>query len=79
MNQITTAGITQRENEILDHISEGLTNKEIAARLFISRATVETHVKNIFLKLGVHNRIEAINKTRWDRQFFMSARPALAS
>ncbi len=48
--------LTKREFEILDLISTGYTNKDIAKMLFISEYTVNDHTKNIYRKLGVHNR-----------------------
>lgn len=56
--------LTRRETEIIPLLAEGLGNKEIAAKLFISTGTVKTHLKNIFKKLSVNNRIEVLNKTR---------------
>jgi LuxR family transcriptional regulator, maltose regulon positive regulatory protein len=52
--------LSERENEILRLVAQGLTNQAIADRLVISLTTVKTHVGNIFLKLGVKNRIQAI-------------------
>lgn len=49
-------GLTRREQQVLDLIGEGLTNKEIADRLFISVATVKDHNHNLFKKCGVRNR-----------------------
>lgn len=57
--------ISQREAEILYWISEGKQNKEIAACLNISLFTVQKHTKNIYRKLQVHNKIEALHKTKW--------------
>lgn len=54
------AGLTAREQEILQLIGEGLRNREIAARLFISEATVKTHVNNLFAKAGLHSRADAV-------------------
>ncbi|MBI4657379.1 MAG: response regulator transcription factor [Verrucomicrobia bacterium] len=54
--------LTSRENEILDHVSKGYVDKEIASRLGISRWTVHGHLKNIYEKLGVHTRTEAAVK-----------------
>jgi len=47
--------LTKRELEIIGHISNGLTNNEIAAKLFLSGVTVDTHRKNILAKLGLKN------------------------
>ncbi len=51
--------LTPREREILDLVGRGLANKEIAAKLVISENTVKVHVRHIFEKLGVRNRIQA--------------------
>lgn len=51
--------LTRRESEVLDLIAEGLTNEQIACRLFISKRTVEHHVSSIFAKLGLTTRTEA--------------------
>lgn len=53
---------TRREAEIMDLIMEGLTNEEIAERLFVSTNTVKFHIKNIYLKLDVKNRVQALRK-----------------
>lgn len=55
-----TIKLTEREIEILALIVEGLSNKEIAKRLFISNSTVQFHVSNILSKLGVSKRTEAV-------------------
>jgi DNA-binding CsgD family transcriptional regulator len=54
-----SAGLTRREIEVLELVAQGQTNAEVAARLVISRATVRTHLENIFEKLGVHTRTAA--------------------
>ncbi|MDT8913306.1 response regulator transcription factor [Amycolatopsis sp. PS_44_ISF1] len=53
-------GLTTREREILGLIGEGLRNPEIAGRLFISEATVKTHINNLFAKAGFHSRADAV-------------------
>ena len=52
------AALTDREREIIDVVCEGLKNKQIAARLFISEATVRHHLTSIFSKLGVADRFD---------------------
>lgn len=54
------AGLTERENEILQLVAAGLTNKAISERLFVSVRTVERHTLNIYAKLGVRGRAEAV-------------------
>ena len=56
--------LTRREIEILPLLAEGLSNKEIAARLYIAPVTVKTHLQNIYKKLNTKNRIEALKKSR---------------
>ena len=57
-------GITQREHEILGLIAEGLSNREIGERLFVSENTVKTHSSRVFDKLGVNRRVQAVLKGR---------------
>ncbi len=60
----TAASISRREQDILRMVSAGLSNLEIAARCSISDSTVKTHLKNIYHKLGVSNRAQAISKAQ---------------
>jgi DNA-binding CsgD family transcriptional regulator len=53
-------GLTSRQGEILELLARGLTNAEIATRMFLSRRTVERHLDGIYRRLGVRNRSEAI-------------------
>ena len=53
-------GLTQREGEILGLIAQGLTNPEIAGRLFLSSHTIKTHINRIFAKTGSRDRVAAI-------------------
>ena len=56
--------LSSRELEVLAHLTEGLTDREIAQALVISPRTVESHVSNILRKLGVRNRAEAARSYR---------------
>ena len=52
--------LTDREREVLQLLAEGIRNDDIAERLFISPQTVQTHVRNLLAKLGVHSKLEAV-------------------
>ncbi|WP_328328141.1 response regulator transcription factor [Kribbella sp. NBC_00382] len=55
-----TGPLTQREVEVLELVAAGNTNREIAVKLFISEATVKSHLLNLYLKLGVNDRAAAV-------------------
>ena len=56
--------LSERELEVLGLVAQGLTNREIAERLFITVGTVKTHVHNIYGKLGVRGRTQAAARAR---------------
>lgn len=56
--------LSPREIEVLKALIDGLSNKEIGEKLFIAISTVKTHIINIYSKLGVKNRVEAVNEGR---------------
>ena len=58
--KLETLGITPRELEILELIAQGLSNKEIAARAFVSENTVKTHSSRVFDNLGARRRTQAV-------------------
>ena len=55
-----TPRLTSRELEVLKLVAQGMSNKEIAAELYISENTVKNHVRNILEKLHLHSRMEAV-------------------
>jgi DNA-binding NarL/FixJ family response regulator len=60
----SSVNLTMREIEIINKIADGLSNKEIAAQLYIEEQTVKNHVHNILDKLQLHNRLEAVQYAR---------------
>ena len=59
--------LTAREIEILQELASGATNRDLARVLFISEATVKTHLVHIYDKLGVENRTQAVGQARAQR------------
>ncbi len=60
--------LTKRELEIAELITDRLTNPQIAEKLFLSKKTIETHIRNVFLKLGASSRVEVARIVERDRQ-----------
>ena len=61
---LRTLGISKREYEVLELIARGLSNQEIADRLFVSTSTVKTHVSNVLAKLDARRRTQAIQRAK---------------
>ena len=59
-----TSPLTPREHEVVVLVAEGMTNAEIARRLWISPGTVRRHLQNVFAKLEVHTRTAAVARLR---------------
>lgn len=62
--QMDRLGISKREYEVLGLMSEGLSNQEIAEKLFVSLSTVKTHSSNLFAKLDARRRTQAIQRAK---------------
>ena len=63
-SQLQKLGISKREYEVLGLIAEGLSNREISERLFVSPNTVKTHSSNLFSKLNARRRTEAVKRAK---------------
>jgi len=61
-NELLRLNISKREYEVFQLMAEGLSNQEIADKLFVSLNTIKTHISNIFLKLEVNRRTQAVQK-----------------
>lgn len=62
--KINELGISDREYQVLLEISNGLSNKEIGEKLYLSENTIKTHVSNLFVKLNAKRRTQAIQKAK---------------
>ncbi|HEV2874167.1 MAG TPA: helix-turn-helix transcriptional regulator, partial [Thermoleophilaceae bacterium] len=62
------ASLTKRELEIAELITDRLTNPQIAGKLFLSKKTVESHIRNLFVKLGASSRVEVARIVERDRR-----------
>jgi two-component system, NarL family, response regulator LiaR len=63
-SELIHLGISKREHEVLALMAQGLSNQEIADKLFVSLNTVKTHSSNLFVKLDVSRRTQAIQKAK---------------
>jgi len=63
-SELRRLSITKREYEILQLIAEGLSNREIADKLFVSSSTVKTHLSNLFMKLDARRRTQAVQRAK---------------
>lgn len=62
--ELQRLGISKREHEVLGLMAQGLSNQEIADKLFVSLNTIKTHSSNLFMKLEVSRRTQAIQKAK---------------
>jgi DNA-binding CsgD family transcriptional regulator len=56
------ASLTPTEHDVVRRVSDGLSNKDIAARLFVSPRTVQTHLTHIYAKLGLTSRVDLVQE-----------------
>lgn len=63
-DKIEALGLSEREMEVLQLIADGLSNKQIGEKLFVSESTIKTHVSNLFVKLDVKRRTQAVTQAK---------------
>jgi ATP/maltotriose-dependent transcriptional regulator MalT len=63
-DEVSRLRLSTRELEVLQLIAEGLSNQQIAGRLFVSLNTIKTHTSNLFLKMEVERRTQAIEMAK---------------
>ncbi|HYC85839.1 MAG TPA: LuxR C-terminal-related transcriptional regulator [Chryseosolibacter sp.] len=63
-NNVRQLGISKRELEVLGLMAQGHSNQEIAEKLFVSANTIKTHLSNLFLKLEVNKRTQAVQRAK---------------
>lgn len=63
-SELQRLGISKREHEVLELMAKGLSNQEIADKLFVSLNTIKTHSANLFLKLEVNRRTQAVQRAK---------------
>lgn len=64
LDKVDKLGLSKREYQILQLINDGLSNQQIADKLFLSENTIKKHISNLFIKLDVERRTEAIKKAK---------------
>ncbi len=64
MNSKTKYNLSKKESELVQLLEKGYSNKLISAHLKVSENTIKFHLKNIYKKIGAHNRLEAIYKLK---------------
>ena len=63
-NNVEALGLSKREMEVLQYLAQGHSNQEIADQLFVSLNTIKTHLNNLYVKLDVNRRTQAVVKAR---------------
>lgn len=64
LKKLKTLSLSDREYEVLKEIASGLSNREIAEKLFLTESTIKTHVSNLFVKLNAKRRTQAIRMAK---------------